>query len=157
MPLKPFIFCDIKHDIKLPSGFSPLSKVLRPTICYHSITSSVARYIIAVFSYRVKHFSTQKEQLFSAALFHPRACRECGYANIIHCVPLGSPPRVRGKLSQRCGFLHQRRITPACAGKTQRRNARTWNPADHPRVCGENCVFRSVRLCLLIFQRAEKT
>ena len=53
---------------------------------------------------------------------------------------VGSPPRVRGKVSTvRISHRHNR-ITPACAGK------RTWpSPAaqplwDHPRVCGEKPV-----------------
>ena len=53
---------------------------------------------------------------------------------------VGSPPRVRGKVSPvRISHRHNR-ITPACAGK------RTWpSPAaqplwDHPRVCGEKPV-----------------
>ena len=51
----------------------------------------------------------------------------------------GSPPRMRGKLSDqpecRCG----RRITPAHAGKTRLKKQNLLRPPDHPRACGENC------------------
>ena len=49
----------------------------------------------------------------------------------------GSPPRVRGKVTQHllpalcCG------ITPACAGKRCRPEYRNGGNQDHPRVCGE--------------------
>ena len=52
----------------------------------------------------------------------------------------GSPPRVRGKalidkLASRMG-----RITPACAGKRNRKKALKSVRKDHPRVCGEKAV-----------------
>ena len=50
----------------------------------------------------------------------------------------GSSPRVRGK--PRAGQLHrnQRRLIPACAGKTKAQYARRLPAPAHPRVCGEN-------------------
>ena len=71
---------------------------------------------------------------------HPRVCGEkcCCHS---HTWPaLGSPPRVRGKaiLTSMCRFCS--RITPACAGKSQRiPNIRRFR-RDHPRVCGEKCA-----------------
>ena len=68
---------------------------------------------------------------------HPRVCGE-KYA-CIDCGAeyVGSPPRVRGKVSYSPQAEHIHRITPACAGKSlpQRRALpMCW---DHPRVCGE--------------------
>ena len=50
---------------------------------------------------------------------------------------VGSPPRMRGKDFK--SFLHMRflRITPACAGKRQRKHGVYSFDGDHPRVCGE--------------------
>ena len=70
----------------------------------------------------------------------PRMCGEKIRAVSATTASVGSPPRVRGKVSPvRISHRHNR-ITPACAGK------RTWpSPAaqplwDHPRVCGEKPV-----------------
>ena len=68
---------------------------------------------------------------------HPRVCGE-------KCIPLtrghgrqGSPPRMRGKVVSSRTILFFWGITPAYAGKRQRRaTACTWL-RDHPRVCGE--------------------
>ena len=72
---------------------------------------------------------------------HPRVCGK----NFIVCCfsksALGSPPRVREKLKQ---LLQKRlliRITPACAGKTVRRQCLTHKLQDHPRVCGKNFFY----------------
>ena len=51
---------------------------------------------------------------------HPRVCGEKLFMSPLFMLPLGSPPRVRGKV---CDKVHQ-------AGAVQ----------DHPRVCGEKCV-----------------
>ena len=51
----------------------------------------------------------------------------------------GSPPRVRGKLRKIWLRPCLRRITPACAGKTQLFRINHALPSDHPRVCRENC------------------
>ena len=50
----------------------------------------------------------------------------------------GSPPRVRGKQSWTVTDDGQRRITPACAGKTDFVKGARITLKDHPRVCGEN-------------------
>ena len=47
------------------------------------------------------------------------------------------PPHVRGRELGLIGRRHQARITPACAGKSQRSGARGSRGRDHPRVCGE--------------------
>ena len=69
---------------------------------------------------------------------HPRVCGEnrilVGYPGEWE----GSPPRVRGKpvFSNFC--CQNARITPACAGKTQKSRRLKSSTRDHPRVCGEN-------------------
>ena len=69
---------------------------------------------------------------------HPRVCGEnlapCKTCSLI----TGSPPRVRGKHGRKIHHGLQRRITPACAGKTHPRGVRAAAEKDHPRVCGEN-------------------
>ena len=69
---------------------------------------------------------------------HPRVCGE----NPPVCAPylrrLGSPPRVRGKLSPETQMKEPQRITPACAGKTGHNATSECCTKDHPRVCGEN-------------------
>ena len=49
----------------------------------------------------------------------------------------GSPPHVRGKGFERQLFRLYRRITPACAGKRDRRPRPCALRQDYPRVCGE--------------------
>ena len=57
---------------------------------------------------------------------------------------LGSPPRVRGKQDAKALDAAIVRITPACAGKTFRRDKNHIHEGDHPRVCGENTVSITV-------------
>ena len=47
---------------------------------------------------------------------------------------------MRGKLLAGCVGFARRRITPACAGKTERNRVSSASVTDHPRVCGENFV-----------------
>ena len=49
----------------------------------------------------------------------------------------GSPPRVRGKGQSKGREQRELRITPACAGKSNTKNAIKSIGRDHPRVCGE--------------------
>ena len=69
---------------------------------------------------------------------HPRVCGE----NLKRAVAIrecaGSPPRVRGKPSCATCIESSPRITPACAGKTNRIVKGNNVLEDHPRVCGEN-------------------
>ena len=69
---------------------------------------------------------------------HPRGCGENLLRVRMYAVPLGSPPRMRGK---RTGQQHRwsfRRITPADAGKTAASADKVRRRRDHPRGCGEN-------------------
>ena len=56
---------------------------------------------------------------------------------------MGSPPRVREKLSSALSSRCTQGITPACAGKTISRCANKNALRDHPRVCGKNYTVRS--------------
>ena len=68
---------------------------------------------------------------------HPRVCGEKPASASVKAVPVGSPPRMRGKV-----FLHgqaglSQRITPAYAGKRHYVFRLFSSGRDHPRVCGE--------------------
>ncbi len=54
----------------------------------------------------------------SAHSDHPRVCGENFFNSPLWYSIIGSPPRVRGKLTRRAGAWRRPRITPACAGKT---------------------------------------
>ena len=54
----------------------------------------------------------------------------------------GSSPRVRGKRSRRVAERAERRLIPACAGKTQVAAIKCSGTEAHPRVCGENLAAR---------------
>ena len=64
----------------------------------------------------------------------------CGEKKIsanINCNFIGSPPRVRGKVSPIYGSRGGAGITPACAGKSCWKKSTINHYGDHPRVCGE--------------------
>ena len=69
---------------------------------------------------------------------HPRGCGENnrGVKHLAFCP--GSPPRMRGKLSENNGYCRITRITPADAGKTMWIKPASPFVRDHPRGCGEN-------------------
>ena len=52
----------------------------------------------------------------------------------------GSPPRMRGKGIQQCYARVTVGITPAYAGKSSFTSVELFSTWDHPRVCGEKCV-----------------
>ena len=70
---------------------------------------------------------------------HPRVCGEKKFACELPFPPVGSPPRVRGKVSGILLCVATYRITPACAGKSLTARQRGTREKDHPRVCGEKC------------------
>ena len=80
----------------------------------------------------------------SSSRDHPRACGEKLNAVDANKRPLGSPPRMRGKVLHSQAQNRSARITPAHAGK---RKPTLLPPAcvwDHPRACGEKpdlCYF----------------
>ena len=57
----------------------------------------------------------------------------------------GSPPRVRGKGSEKLQTRRSMGITPACAGKSGSGALENSRRLDHPRVCGEkDCVREAI-------------
>ena len=68
---------------------------------------------------------------------HPRVCGEKLWTWQRLKNPLGSPPRVRGKVIVDLVLTKGHRITPACAGKSLTREILLIVSRDHPRVCGE--------------------
>ena len=97
--------------------------------------------ITTISSYRITpahaRKSPQCQTMRSKGQDHPRVCGEkLEPVYQVAAVP-GSPPPVRGKDFK--SFLHMRflRITPACAGKRQRKHGVHSFDEDHPRVCGE--------------------
>ena len=69
---------------------------------------------------------------------HPRACGENHLRETAARRAVGSPPRMRGKRTKTTRKRVSNRITPAHAGKTERRRIRAITISDHPRACGEN-------------------
>ena len=79
---------------------------------------------------------------------HPRVC---GEKPTSYCLPrhiMGSPPRMRGKVSAQSDLENRGGITPAYAGKRAWRTCRTARTWDHPRVCGEKVSSTSPIKCL---------
>ena len=74
----------------------------------------------------------------AASGHHPRRCGENVKAECERLFELASPPQVRGKQWADAVNGAAESITPAGAGKTQRRNQRDRRKEHHPRRCGEN-------------------
>ena len=74
---------------------------------------------------------------------HPRVCGENRVFPSGRQGVSGSPPRVRGKQELIQFVRSTARITPACAGKTDRFKSAKKKVEDHPRVCGENSLSLS--------------
>ena len=51
---------------------------------------------------------------------------------------IGSPPHARGTLTADSKNYFFARITPACAGNTKRKEVKSWEIRDHPRMRGEH-------------------
>ena len=58
-------------------------------------------------------------------------------------MPVGSPPRMRGKGTPVLRGFGRTGITPACAGKSPAATPAAAGHQDHPRVCGEKQVARA--------------
>ena len=82
-----------------------------------------------------------KSDNFVAALSdfgdHPRVCGEKPDAPSLCVAPLGSPPRMRGKVAAISAYNAAPGITPAYAGKSTLHRDDAPLSWDHPRVCGE--------------------
>ena len=83
---------------------------------------------------------------FSLSRDHPRLCGEKVILNRFTAFTIGSPPPMRGKVVHSQLRVIVFRITPAYAGKRQRKHVRHAKPWDHPRLCGEKTV-KSHRAC----------
>ena len=68
---------------------------------------------------------------------HPRVCGEKRPVRRGACSGLGSPPRMRGKVSAGATLPRLGGITPAYAGKRISDSRTRRQTRDHPRVCGE--------------------
>ena len=69
---------------------------------------------------------------------HPRMRGEDGASRTRRPSLVGSPPHARGRRAHLTGGGENGGITPACAGKTSTPSFRRSNPADHPRMRGED-------------------
>ena len=68
---------------------------------------------------------------------HPRACGEKPRPRTMVYRPIGSPPRMRGKVDYITHFGFDGGITPAHAGKRKYLYQAGQCRRDHPRACGE--------------------
>ena len=68
---------------------------------------------------------------------HPRVCGEKTLIRLVRFAVRGSPPRVRGKVSEATRWARWTGITPACAGKSPASGPGCGKTGDYPRVCGE--------------------
>ena len=64
-------------------------------------------------------------------------------------VGITPPPHVRRKVSKRFFLGAAYRITPACAGKSSEHMRKFGTNGDHPRVCGEKLFCRQFRTFFL--------
>ena len=69
---------------------------------------------------------------------HPRVCGKDRPRTIACGNCVGSPPRMRERRIRANSIQNRRRITPAYAGKTERKTGRPARLVDHPRVCGKD-------------------
>ena len=75
----------------------------------------------------------------------PRVRGTAGFDGRIKGRTDGSPPRVRGPVFQSGPRRAEDRITPACAGNSSDMYPNPSFPSDHPRVCGEQFFFISIK------------
>ena len=76
-------------------------------------------------------------------------CGEKCYSFFSGAVHRGSPPRVRGKVTELSIITMGVGITPACAGKSCKTSKMFHLKQDHPRVCGEKILFAPrMRFCV---------
>ena len=68
---------------------------------------------------------------------HPRLCGEKWAMHCRRSSVRGSPPPMRGKVSEKAASISVKRITPAYAGKRLYTKRLQPETGDHPRLCGE--------------------
>ena len=71
---------------------------------------------------------------------HPRLCGEKWTLTEIIRIRKGSPPPMRGKVSEPTAVFAVCGITPAYAGKSESRRSTQKHGKDHPRLCGEKQI-----------------
>ena len=81
--------------------------------------------------------STAEPRLRITTGDHPRVCGEKRNPGYRGKAPVGSPPRMRGKVAYTDLQRPSPGITPAYAGKSTRPFSSGHENGDHPRVCGE--------------------
>ena len=91
--------------------------------------------------------STELRQRYGWCRDHPRVCGEKWKLVMVLSPQIGSPPRMRGKVSAGKILLHDGGITPAHAGKSGRESGTRACCRDHPRVCGEKSTSTSMMNC----------
>ena len=79
---------------------------------------------------------------FDSPWAHPRVCGENHRRSARNGVAGGSSPRVRGKPIHVTELTLCRGLIPACAGKTKSERRSPPTSRAHPRVCGENSMYR---------------
>ena len=79
---------------------------------------------------------------------HPRACGEKLMTVLLRDLVLGSPPRMRGKVSSSQMTYFEGGITPAHAGKRPDESSTADRKKDHPRACGEKHGVYCGRRCI---------
>ena len=65
---------------------------------------------------------------------HPRMRREKNESDVQATSGKGSPPHAQGKDGFNPEKAEERRITPACAGKSSLQQQRVYEDRDHPRM-----------------------
>ena len=80
---------------------------------------------------------------------HPRSCGKDRMLETMRRNTTGSPPLVRERRNLRKPKVEKQGITPARAGKTQKRQEKEVNDADHPRSCGKDRYSVSVRFACI--------
>ena len=75
---------------------------------------------------------------------HPRLCGEKTFSAACQIVDLGSPPPMRGKVPPVISIAIVIGITPAYAGKSILVVFFGFGSKDHPRLCGEKNVRKSL-------------
>ena len=95
-------------------------------------------------AYAGKRLKTQSQA--ACMRDHPRLCGE-KYLVSYHTVgAAGSPPPMRGKVTEAETVTKEDRITPAYAGKSPAGFSQYRDHWDHPRLCGEkSCTSSRVR------------
>ena len=78
---------------------------------------------------------------------HPRVCGEKLSTPSSAKTTPGSPPRMRGKVSNEMNARALLRITPAYAGKSSLSVSYSHPHKDHPRVCGEKKSGSAATAC----------